>query len=299
MASYKNLFLLHFVVLIFGFTGILGKLITIEAVPLVFWRCLLASVVLGLFMGLRRRLRWYPIKTLLRFGGIGLIAGAHWITFFASIKVSTVSVALATLATAALFVSFIAPVLTGAKYDWRESLLGLLVIAGISIILSVETEYTMGIILALISAFLAAVFSTLNSLEIKRYDSLNISFYELMAASFGIFIYLLFTGSVNAELVVMSASDWMWVLLLATVATAFAYVVAVEVMKELTPFTVALAINMEPIYSIALALLIFGEEEKMSSGFYQGAALILAALFIDALLKRRARRMLKRTGAGR
>lgn len=292
LTTYRNLTLLHLTVLIFGFTGILGKLISIGAEPLVFWRCFIASVVLAVYMGLSKRLRWYKLKTLLAFSGIGVIAGAHWITFFAAIKASNVSVALATLATSALFVSVIAPVITKRKYDWRESLLGVMVIGGVVVILSVETAYTKGIILALISAFLAGLFSTLNSLAIKKYDSLNISFYELAAASLSVFIYLTLTGGVGPELVVLPAMDWLWIGLLATVATAFAYVIAVEVMKELTPFTVALAINMEPVYSILLALLIFGEDEKMSPGFYWGALIILSALFIDAVLKRRMRRRL-------
>lgn len=289
MGTYRNLILLHLIVLIFGFTGILGKLISIGAEPLVFWRCAIAAVTLGVFMAMRSRLRKYPPSVMLRWAGIGGIAAAHWITFFAAIKASNVSVALATLATSALFVSVIAPLVTKKKYDWRESVLGLLVIVGVSIILSVETRYAMGIALALISAFLAGLFSTLNSIQVKTYDALNISFYELAAAAVLVAIYLAATGGWSAEEVFLSPSDWLWVILLATVATAFAYVISVDVMKELTPFTVALAINLEPVYSIVLALWIFGDEEKMSPGFYWGALLILLALFADAVLKRRKR----------
>ena len=290
MGRYRNLILLHLIVLIFGFTGILGKLISIGAEPLVFWRCAIASVVLGAYMAARSRLRRYPLSVMLRWAGIGGIAAAHWITFFAAIKASNVSVALATLATSALFVSVTAPLVTKKKYDWRESVLGLLVIVGVSIILSVETRYINGIVLSLISAFLAGLFSTLNSIQIKTYDALNISFYELSAAAVLVAVYLAVTGGWSADVVVLSANDWLWIALLATVATAFAYVVSVDVMKELTPFTVALAINLEPVYSIVLALFIFGDEEKMSPGFYWGALLILLALFADAVLKRRKRR---------
>lgn len=289
VGTYRNLILLHLIVLIFGFTGILGKLISIGAEPLVFWRCAIASVVLGAFMAARSRLRRYPLSVMLRWAGIGGIAAAHWITFFAAIKASNVSVALATLATSALFVSVTAPLVTKKKYDWRESVLGLLVIVGVSIILSVETRYINGIVLSLISAFLAGLFSTLNSIQIKTYDALNISFYELSAAAVLVAVYLAVTGGWSADVVVLSANDWLWISLLATVATAFAYVVSVDVMKELTPFTVALAINLEPVYSIVLALFIFGDEEKMSPGFYWGALLILLALFADAVLKRRKR----------
>jgi drug/metabolite transporter (DMT)-like permease len=290
VGRYRNLILLHLIVLIFGFTGILGKLISIGAEPLVFWRCAIASVVLGAYMAARSRLRRYPLSVMLRWAGIGGIAAAHWITFFAAIKASNVSVALATLATSALFVSVTAPLVTKKKYDWRESVLGLLVIVGVSIILSVETRYINGIVLSLISAFLAGLFSTLNSIQIKTYDALNISFYELSAAAVLVAVYLAVTGGWSADVVVLSANDWLWIALLATVATAFAYVVSVDVMKELTPFTVALAINLEPVYSIVLALFIFGDEEKMSPGFYWGALLILLALFADAVLKRRKRR---------
>lgn len=290
MASYKNLFLLHFVVLIFGFTGILGKLITIDAEPLVFWRCLIGSATLGVFMALRGRVKRLPLKTVLRLAGIGALAATHWITFFAAIKVSNVSVALATLASSALFVSLFAPLVTAKRFDWRESVLGLMVIVGITIILKVETQYTLGIILALISAFLAGVFSTFNSIMIQKHDALNISLYELGSAAVLVFIYLLVRGEVGVELVSMPAMDWLWLILLATVATAFAYAISVSVMRELSPFTVALAINMEPVYSIILALWIFGEEEKMSSGFYQGALIIMLALLIDTWRQRRDRR---------
>lgn len=279
--------LLHVIVLIFGFTGVLGKLITLDAVPLVFWRCALASLVLGLFMGFNKKLVRFDRKTSLRLMGIGLIAGAHWITFFWAIKVSTISVALATLASTALFVSFFEPVVTKRKLDLREVILGVLVIIGLIFIFSFETQYKLGIVLALISAFLAGVFSTLNAVEIKKYDALNISFYELFAAAVGIFIYLFLSGGIGSGFLEISREDWVWLILLSTIATAFAYVVSVEVMKVLTPFTVALTINLEPVYSILLALLIFGEEERMTSGFYVGALIILLALFADAYIKRK------------
>lgn len=286
----KNLLLLHVIVLIFGFTGILGKLITIDAEPLVFWRCAIATVALALFVGLNGKIRRYPWKTSLRIMGIGLIAGAHWVTFFAAIKASNVSVALATLASTALFVSFFEPLVTKRKLDYREILLGVFVIIGLVFIFSFETQYKLGILLALISSFLAGVFSTFNSIEIRKHDALNITFYEMLAATVGLFIYLAVSGDVNAGLINLSHEDWMWLIVLGTIATAFAFAVSVEVMKVLTPFTVALTINLEPVYSILLALLIFGEEEQMTPGFYTGALIILAALFADAYIKRRSNR---------
>ena len=288
---------MHLIVLIFGFTGILGKLITIDAEPLVFWRCAIASLALGLFLGVERMLKRFSRKATLQMMGIGLIAAAHWVTFFAAIKKSTVSVALATLASTALFVSFFEPMVMKRKLDFREIILGVLVIVGLVCIFSFETKYKLGIVLALISAFLAAAFSTLNAVQIKHRDAVNISFYEMLAAAAGVFIYLSLTGGVNADLVNLSHQDWSWLLLLGTFATAFAFVISVEVMKVLSAFTVALTINLEPIYSIVLALLIFGEEEKMTAGFYVGAAIILGTLFIDAIIKRRDAERRKAKGA--
>jgi len=286
----KNLFLLHLIILIFGFTGILGKLISIDALPLVFWRCLIGAIALGIFMAIRKSIRSYSLKTAARFAVIGLITAAHWITFFGSIKVSTVSVALATLASASLFVSFLEPLFHRKRIDPKEIVLGILVIVGLVFIFSFETSYRLGVVLALISAFLAALFSVLNSLEIKKYDALNISLYELSAAAIGTFIFLAISGNVNLELVLLSTSDWVYMLLLGTIATAFAFVVSVEVMKVLTPFTVAISINLEPIYSIVLALIIFGDEEKMTPQFYIGAVIILGAIFVEAVLKRKSNR---------
>ena len=286
----QYLILLHLIILIFGFTGILGKLISIDSVPLVFWRCFIAALSLGAFMVVSKKIKRYSFRVVARFAAIGLITAVHWVTFFGSIKVSTVSVALATLASASLFVSFLEPLFHRKRIDVREIILGIAVIIGLLFIFSFETSYRLGIALALISAFLAALFSTLNSLEIKKYDSLNISFYEMIFASLGAFIYLLFSGQAGSELVTLSGTDWFHIALLAIVATAFAFVVSVEVMKEISPFTVAISINLEPIYAIILALIIFGEEEKMTPQFYLGALIIVAAIFMDAYLKRKSNR---------
>lgn len=285
----ENLLLLHLIVLIFGFTGVLGKLISLDAVPLVFWRCAIATVSLLAFLIMRKKMKTYSLKTTAQMAGIGLITAAHWITFFWAIKVSTISVALATLASTALFVSFFEPLVTKRKLDFREVVLGVVVIIGLIFIFQFETQYKLGILLALISAFLAGVFSTLNAVMIRKYDAINISFYELLAAAIGVFIYLLFQGEITTDFCQIGQMDWLWLILLGTVATAFAFVVNVEVMKVLTPFTVALTINLEPVYSILMALIIFGEEERMTPGFYVGALIILVALFADAIIKRRAK----------
>ncbi len=284
---------MHLVVLIFGFTGILGELISLDSIPLVFYRTAIAAVVLIIFVAVAGKLQKIDLRTTAKLVGIGLITAMHWVFFFEAIKVSTISVAVATLASTALFISFFEPLFMGKKVDFREVFLGIIVIAGLVIIFQFETEYKLGIILALVSAFLAGLFSVFNGIMIKTVDAVSISLYEMLAAAGGVFIFLGFSGAIDLEFFVISRMDWLWLLLLGTIATAFAFVVSVEVMKVLSPFTVALSINMEPVYSILLALLIFGDKEKMSFGFYIGAFAILAALFGDAWIKRVQKRKAK------
>jgi drug/metabolite transporter (DMT)-like permease len=151
-------------------------------------------------------------------------------------------------------------------------------------IFSFETEYALGMVIALTSAFLASLFTVLNGLMIKKDNPYRISLVEMMAGVGGIAIWLVFQGKFNLGMFQMPAMDWFWIFILGTLATAFAFVVSVKVMEELTPFTVSLTINLEPVYGIILAFLIFGSSEKMTWGFYVGTLLILGALYINALL---------------
>ena len=280
--------LLHFVVVIFGFTGILGKLITIEATPLVFWRTLIGGLAIGIWLFLRKKITKKSISTLLKMSGVGILVAAHWILFFASIKVSTVSVALVMFATTPMFVGFIEPIIFNRKLDWRELLISAIVIGGVGTIFKISSEYHSGMILGLISAFLAALFATFNGVLVKTYDASNISMVELFAACAGTTILLACTGEFNSELFVLSKYDWLWISILAIVATSFAFIVSTSVMKVLTPFTTAIAINLEPVYAIMLAVLIFKEEEVMGIEFYLGALLIIGAVVLNTFIKRKA-----------
>jgi drug/metabolite transporter (DMT)-like permease len=290
MSRGKYLGLLHLIVLIFGFTGILGKEISIGAVPLVWFRTLIAAIALMMFMFYRKKEFKISKQKLFRYAVVGILIAAHWITFFESIKVSNVSIALATMASASLFVALFEPMVTSKKLVFYEILLGIVVVIGLLMIFSFESSYTLGITLALISAALAAVFGTLNSILIKQGDSLRIGFYELMFGFLAVGIYLLFRGELDMSLFQLSMRDFYLLLILGTIATAFAFVISVEVMKELSPFTVSLTINLEPVYSIILALIFYGDDEKMTGGFYLGALVILSTLFINAFLKQKERR---------
>ena len=286
----KNILLMHFVILIFGFTGILGKLITIEAIPLVFWRTLIGGGAIYVWLKVRRKVSKKSTSDVLKMSGIGLLVAIHWITFFASIKISNVSVALTMLATSPMFIGFLEPLIFKRKIDWRELTVAAVVLVGVGTIFSFNTTYHEGMILGIISAFFASLFATLNGVLIKTHDASNISLVELLTASAAIFILLFFTGEVNWELFVLSSQDWFWITILALVATSFAFIAFTSVMKVLTPFTTSVAINLEPIYSIILAVMIFGDEEIMGTRFYIGASIIIGAVFLNSLLKRKSRK---------
>lgn len=283
----KNLLLLHFVVLIFGFTAILGKLITIPSDQLVWYRMFFATCSLAVYLVLMKKSfkmkRIGIVKTI----GVGFIIAAHWVFFFEAIKQSNVSIALAATATGSLFTALLEPIFFKRKLHFYELLLGSIVILGLYFIFQFETDNSLGIWLGVLAAFLASLFTVMNGQLIKQYDSTRISFYELGGGVIAITLYFLIFSPSSLPNFQLSDSDWLWMLVLAIVCTAFAFVASVKVMEELTPFTVSLSINLEPIYGILLALLIFGESEKMSPGFYIGTSIILCSLFLNVWIKRR------------
>lgn len=286
IARYQYHLLLHFIVIIWGFTGILGKLISLPANSLVWYRMLIAFFGIGVYLftsGIQVKPKPSNVA---KYFVVGLVVALHWVTFFQSIKVSNVSIALACLSSTTLFVAFLEPLIYKRKIVLYEVILGLCVIIGLSLIFSFETQYKQGIILALISAFLAATFGTLNGVLVRNDRPRVISFYEMLGGVLGITVYFLVTNQWQVFTSIPAIKDMGYLLILGLVCTAFAFVASVEVLKVLSPYTVTISINMEPIYAIILALLFFGDEEKMTSGFYAGAALILGTIFTNAYLKR-------------
>lgn len=168
--------------------------------------------------------------------------------------------------------------------------MGLAIVGGLLLIFSFETQYAAGIALGLISAFLAASFTVLNGIFIRKEKPSRIAFYEMIGGVLAITIYLAVRGKIDENLRLISGLDWIWLLILGVICTAFAFVASVKVMETITPFTVSLSVNMEPVYGIVLAWLIFGEEEQMSWGFYSGAFIILATVFTNAAIRRRKRK---------
>jgi drug/metabolite transporter (DMT)-like permease len=283
----KNLLLLHLVVLIFGFTAILGKLITIPSDQLVWYRMFFATCSLAVYLVLMKKSFKMKRIGILKTIGVGFIIAAHWVFFFEAIKQSNVSIALAATATGSLFTALLEPIFFKRKLHFYELLLGSIVILGLYFIFQFETDNSVGIWLGVLAAFLASLFTVMNGQLITQYDSTRISFYELGGGVIAITLYFLIFSPSSLPNFQLSTADWLWMLILAIVCTAFAFVASVKVMEELTPFTVSLSINLEPIYGILLALLIFGESEKMSPGFYIGTSLILCSLFLNVWIKRR------------
>lgn len=281
-----NLLLLHIVVFIFGFTGILGKLIETDSDLLVWWRMLIAAASIALFA--------YPAGKIVKpiwvnagaYLGVGFLIAAHWVSFFQAIKISNVSVTLACLSAASLFTAILEPIFFKRRVDAFELVFGAMVVAGLVLIFSFETEYATGIMVALISAFLASLFTVINGRLIQNDNSYRISLVEMIGGVLGISMWLALSGKLNSTMINIPASDWFWIIILGVICTAFAFVASVKVMEELTPFTVSLTINLEPIYGIVLAFFIFGSDEKMTLGFYAGTVLILAALYLNALKKK-------------
>lgn len=286
-SNLKHFLHLHLIVFIWGFTAILGALISIDAIPLVWYRMLLATIFIGIYFLIKKRSIAIDKKLMFKFFLTGTIIALHWITFFMAIKVSNVSVALVTMSTGALFASLIEPLFFKRRIRGLEIFLGLLVVGGLYIIFSFESQYTWGIIYALISAFLSALFAVLNALFVKKHKADVISFYQLFFGVVFITIFLLIQGSFTTEFFILKSTDWMYLLILSSVCTAYAFIVSVDVMKYLTPYTVMLTINLEPVYAIILALMVFGDKEKMSSNFYLGAFIVLFVVLLNGFLKNR------------
>lgn len=281
----KNYFHLHFIVFIWGFTAVLGKLITIDALPLVWYRMVIALLLILVYVKARKFPLKVPLKTLFLLMVAGVVIAMHWVTFFMAIKVSNVSVALATMSTGAFFAALLEPIWYGRKMIWYELAFGLVVMLGLYVMFNVGTNYLYGIVLALVSAFLSAVFSLINGKLTKTQKPSIISMYELGSGVLLLTIYLALRGRFDAEFIGLSIADWGYIFILASACTAYAFIASVKVMRFISPYTVMLTTNLEPVYGIVLAFVILGDSEKMNPLFYLGALIILATVVANGVLK--------------
>ena len=285
-AKFKNYLHLHFLVFIAGFTAILGELITIKAIPLVWYRMIIASILMLIYIKIAKVKLKINLKSILRLAIAGVIIALHWITFFGAIDEANISITLAMFSTGAFFASLIEPIIYKRSIIWYEILFGIIVIAGVFIITQSEIKYLTGIILGISSAFLSSLFAVLNGSFLKQHSATVISFYEFLSGVFFISIYILCFGEgFSMDFFSLSQSDFGYLFILASVCTAYAFIASVHVMKIISPYTVVLSYNLEPIYGIIMALILFPEKEKMSASFYYGAIIIISVVLINAILK--------------
>lgn len=286
--KYRYFLLLHFIIFIWGFTGIFGGLITIGAVSLVWYRMLIAVIGVAIFAFITRKSIASNLTKQLQAMSVGLIIALHWIFFYQSIKSSTISIAVVCLSFATFFSALIEPLFYKRRILIYEVFFGLLVVLCLIYIFSFQTGYQEGILFGVFSASLSALFTVLNGKLANSYEPITLSFYELIGGFFGISIFLFFSGGFDMQLFIIPASDWIYLLLLGIICTAFAFVGSVYVMKQVSPYTVVISTNLEPVYTIILAYLIFGEKEKMNVQFYIGTIIILLTLLANAYFKKRA-----------
>lgn len=283
----QALWLLHLTVFLWGFTGILGKLIQQGTLHLVYTRTIIAALGLALaawWMG--RSLSWRTPKL-----GIylltGLIITGHWITFYGAIKISTASIAAACLSTSTVFTALLEPLWFKRRVRAYEVVLGLVVIGALLLIFGLETGHRWGIVVGVLSALLSAWFNIINAVLVRHDDPVRISFYEIASVAVAMGIGLLIAGDLPPPLWALPTSDIVYHLLLGLACTSFPFVTGILVMRLLSPFTVMLTVNLEPVYTILIALAIWGEEERMRTGSYLGIVLILACLFVNGWFQRR------------
>lgn len=283
----KNYLHLHLLVFIAGFTAILGKLITITAISLVWYRMLIAGVIMFAFIKISKIRLQISLKTFSKFAIAGIVVALHWITFFGAIDVSNASITLIMFSTGAFFASFIEPIIYRRKIIWYEIIFGIIVIIGVSIIMNSEFKYINGIILGVISAFLSSLFSVLNGKFVEKLDASTISFYEFICGVAFISIYLAFAadGFTKENFFFLETNDWIYIFILASVCTAYAFIASTHIMRHISPYTVVLTYNLEIVYGIVLALLLFPEDEKMTPGFYYGSLLVVATVLANGILK--------------
>ena len=284
----KHFIHLHLLVFIAGFTAILGELIINSSEVIVWHRMFIGSILLGLYMLFTKKSFRVDIKLFFKYSFLGLIIALHWFTFFEAIEQSNISVTLAMFSTAAFFTSFIEPYLFKRKLIFYEVILGFVVVVGVYLIFNAEFQYITGIILGLLSAFFASLFSVLNGLMIKSNSAISISFYEFISGMFFITIFLLSNGDLKLLLIDdIFSINYFYIFLLGSICTAYAFMASVYLLKFISPYSVVLTYNLEPVYGIIMALLFFGNKEKMSFSFYIGLFLILFSVICNMYIKKR------------
>jgi drug/metabolite transporter (DMT)-like permease len=279
---------LHICVVLWGFTAILGKLITLPATQLVWWRMLLVTVALACFPRVWRALKTIPPRLMLTFAGIGGVVALHWLAFYGSVKLANASVAATTMALAPAVTALIEPAITGARFERHNLLLGILVIPGVALVVGgIPGSMHLGFWVGVISAALAALFNALNKRFLGHQDAMAVTWLELGAGFVVLAAIAAFAAPDGAGVVLPSVRDGAWLLVLAILCTLIPFAVSLATLRHLSAFTAQLAINLEPLYAIVLAVLFLGEARELGMSFFIGVAIVLTAVFGHGWLQTR------------
>ena len=286
-ARYKYHLLLHIIIFMWGFTGILGKVIQLDAVVIVWHRVLIAMVALGIaLLILKKPVKLSSRKELLNLAGVGVIVALHWVTFYQSIQFSTASLGILCLSTTTLHVAWLEPLVMKRPFSWVEFALGLLVICGIYFVSrDFDASDMKALAYGLCSALFAALFSVFNGKLVQQTPAHQITLIEMVSAFIVISVYLLYIGRLDTSLFTMRMADFLWLLFLGILCTSFAFLATIEVVKRLGAFTVSLSINLEPVYTIVLAIFILGEHELLNPSFYIGSVVIVLVIILNGLIR--------------
>jgi drug/metabolite transporter (DMT)-like permease len=284
----KALLQIHFCVLLWGFTAILGKLISLPALELVWWRMLIVVAVLLAWPPLWREVRAVPARTLAAFAGIGVVVALHWLTFYGAIKLANASVAATTMAVAPLFLALIEPRIARRPFDARELVVGLVALPGVVLVVGgTPAGMQLGLAVGVLSAFLVAIFGALNKRYVERASPLLVTGVELAAGTaFLTLVALLWSGQ-GPWLAVPGGRDASLLLVLSLGCTLLPFALALRALRHTSAFMAQLAVSLEPVYAILLAILLLGEQRELTPGFYLGVAVILAAVFAHTWMKLR------------
>jgi drug/metabolite transporter (DMT)-like permease len=279
-AQRRALIEIHVCVVLWGFTAILGKLITLPALQLVWWRMLLVSAALACLPRVWRALARIPAREIAVFAGIGCVVALHWLAFYASVKLANASVAATTMAFAPVVTALIEPAITGARFERHNLLLGILVVPGVALVMGgIPDAMHLGFWVGVASAALAAVFNALNKRFLGQHEALAVTGLELGAGFVLVAVIAPFVASGSAAIVLPTVHDGAWLLVLAILCTLAPYSIALGTLRHLSAFTAQLAINLEPVYAIGIAVLFLGESRELGVLFYLGVAIVLAAVF--------------------
>ena len=282
----KHYLHLHFLVFIAGFTAILGEAISLGSISLVWHRMLIALVLTFLFLIFRKYDFKINLRDFFNFSLAGIIIALHWITFFEAIEQSNISITLAMFSTGAFFASLLEPIFFKRKIKPVEIILGCVVVCGVFIILKANINSFVGVLLGIVSALLASLFSVFNGKLVQKNNPFLISFYEFLSGVVFILLYLIFSDNLS-DLTISSvfSYDYLYVFILGSICTAYAFIASIYILKFLSPYTLVLTYNLEPVYGILLAIFIFPDTEKMEFSFYIGTLIIISTIIINSILK--------------